>query len=73
MSDFVFLEKLDNLVWANANICTFELKNSEEEEECYVDRVFKLLVALYNVEFLSFFTGHSKVTSKIKGSIVGCS
>ncbi|XP_075665777.1 F-box/LRR-repeat protein At3g26922-like [Castanea sativa] len=62
LSDFVFLEKLDNLVRAEVNICTFEPKD-HEEEECYVDRVFKLLAALYNVKFLSFFTGHSECLS----------
>ncbi|XP_023894156.2 F-box/LRR-repeat protein 13 [Quercus suber] len=62
LSDFVFLEKLDNLVWAKVNICTFE-PQGHEEEDCYVDRVFKLLAALYNVKFLSFFTGHSECLS----------
>nr|POF21626.1 hypothetical protein CFP56_24751 [Quercus suber] len=66
LSDFVFLEKLDNLVWAKVNICTFEPKD-HEEEECYVDRVFKLLAALYNVKFLSFFTGHSESTGSLLG------
>ena len=64
LGDIIFLKELDNLVHADINICTFEA-GEHGEEECYADRVFKLLDALYNAKFLSFSSGYSKVSSFI--------
>ena len=61
LREVVFLQKLDNLLQADVNICTFEEKDHRQEEQCYADRVFKILAALYNVKFLSFYSGHSEV------------
>ena len=46
LREVVFLQKLDNLVQADVNICTFEEKDHRQEEQCYADRVFKILAAL---------------------------
>lgn len=51
LSEVVFLQKLENLVQADINICTLKASN----------RIFKLLAAFYNVKFLSLFSGHPEV------------